>query len=87
MAQDFIEDLAMNFELQQQVELVEGPFEVRIDYLLHDVDAGVYDLFEIKSGSSVRKEHEYDLTFQALVCNANLPMRDFYIVFVNVESY
>ncbi len=49
------------------------------------LQAGVYDLYEVKSSTSVKKEHEYDLAFQALVCAANLPLRDTYVVLVNRE--
>jgi len=85
LAHEFLSTRGEGSELQRQVRLVDGQFEAWLDYLLYDSEAGVYDLYEVKSGTSLNKEHEYDLAFQALVCSANLPMRDYYLVLVNRE--
>ncbi|MDH5607152.1 MAG: DUF2779 domain-containing protein [Anaerolineae bacterium] len=62
-----------------------GKFLARADALLYDPAAEVYDLFEIKSASSVKPEHLYDITFQRLVCEESLPIRDVYLVHLNKD--
>ncbi len=62
-----------------------GPFQVRVDGLLYDPDQDVYDIYEVKSSTSIKKEHYYDLAFQRLVCEASLKVRDVYLVYVNKE--
>jgi len=74
-----------NYDLFWQLMYTDGAFQARSDAVIFDRDAGVYDIYEVKSATSVKKEHEYDLAFQALVCAASLPIRDFYLVHVNKE--
>ena len=64
----------------------DGRFEIRADALILDQDTDVYDLYEIKSSTGVRTDHEYDITFQALLLESALNLRRNYIVHIE-KSY
>ncbi len=83
LAAAYLENLHRGGELQRQVSFSDGPYEARLDFLLRDSRTGVFDLYEVKSSTSVKKDHEYDLAFQVLVCDANIQIRDAYLVLVN----
>ena len=61
----------------------DGRFEIRADALILDRDADVYNLYEIKSSTGVRPDHEYDITFQALLLEATLPLRRSHILHID----
>jgi len=63
----------------------DGPFEARADVMIFDQAAQVYDIYEIKSSTGISKETKYDVTFQQLIFEAKLPVRDFYLVHLNKE--
>lgn len=69
--------------LEFEVVLSDGNYESRIDALVHDVTHHTYDLYEIKSSTSIHTEHKYDVTFQYLVGRATLPINKVYEVHVN----
>ena len=73
-------DSACRVEFQKTFK--DGNFEARIDGLVFDAEAEVYDLYEVKSSTSVKKEHGYDLTFQTLICEANISVRKAYLVYL-----
>jgi hypothetical protein len=58
-------------------------FMARIDALVHDTVHNTYDLYEIKSGTAVKKEYEYDITYQHLILEKLLPLHESYIVHIN----
>ncbi len=58
-------------------------YQIRVDALIHDQQAKAYDLYEIKSSTSVKKDHEIDLTFQVLLLEDQLPLRDVFILHIN----
>ena len=64
----------------------DGRFEIRADALILDQDTDVYDLYEIKSSTGVRTDHEYDITFQALLLESTLNLRRSHIVHIE-KSY
>lgn len=68
-----------------EVVLVDGNFESRIDALVHDVEHDTYDLYEIKSGTSIHSHHKSDITFQYLVGQATLAVHGAYIVHIDRE--
>lgn len=74
-----------NAEISFEQTYVDRHFQARVDGLLHDVDARVYDLFEVKSSSRVKPENIYDLAFQRFVCEAVIPIRHTYLVHLNGE--
>ena len=73
----------------QQAELIwqrpfdNGKYEIRVDALIHDQQANAYDLYEIKSATSVKKDYEIDLTFQVLLLEELLPLRQTTLVHIN----
>ncbi len=87
-----IEDLAMEYlerivvvrynqpEVMCQKRLTDGHFEARSDMVVYDRESRMCDIYEIKSGTSISKTHLYDVTFQRLVAEASLRVRDVYLV-------
>lgn len=61
----------------------DGQFQIRADGLIYDLEAEVYDLYEIKSSTSVKAEHIYGLTFQALLLERFLTLRHAYLVHID----
>lgn len=66
-----------------QTTFIDGEYESRIDALVHDEIYDTYDLYEIKSSTTIHKEHEYDVTFQYLVGQTQLNVHKIYLVRVN----
>lgn len=66
-----------------ETTLTDGNYESRIDALVHDTVHNTYDLYEIKSSTSIHTDHKYDVTFQYLVAKASLPVHKVYLVRVN----
>lgn len=71
--------------LEFEVVLSDGNYESRIDALVHDTKHNTYDLYEIKSSTSIHPEHKYDVTFQHLIATASLPVNKTYLIHVNSE--
>jgi hypothetical protein len=65
--------------------LTDGNYQSRIDALVHDTTNNTYDLYEIKSSTTIHTEHKYDVTFQHLVAKASLPVHKTYLVRVNSD--
>jgi len=72
-----------DFTLSFERTFIDGHFQARVDAIDFDPDEKVYDIYEIKSATSTRKEHKYDVAFQRLVCEANIPIRNVFIVLLN----
>jgi hypothetical protein len=68
-----------------EATLTDGNYESRIDALVHDTVHNTYDLYEIKSSTTIHTEHKYDVTFQYLVGKATLPINKVYLVRVNSD--
>lgn len=68
--------------LIEQLECANEPFFARIDAVIYDRQAGVYDLYEIKSGTSPAK-YVPDVAFQRAVFRSQLPVRHTYLVHLN----
>ena len=58
-------------------------FLARTDALVHDENENRFDLYEIKSGSSVDKEDLYDIAFQTAICKRTIPLRKLFLVHLN----
>ena len=65
--------------------LTDGNYQSRIDALVHDNTNDTYDLYEIKSSTTIHTEHKYDVTFQYLVGKATLLINKTYLVRVNSD--
>ena len=72
-------------EVSTQGTYEDGPYQVRVDALHSDPAGEWVDIYEVKSGTSIKKENYYDVTFQRLVIEASAPVRDVYLVYVNKE--
>jgi hypothetical protein len=88
LARQFLEDHIHSAydsaKLLWQTAVNDGRYEIRTDGLVYDKAAESYDLYEIKSSSKVKQEHEYDLTFQSLVLEAaSMPLRAIYLIHIN----
>jgi len=70
-------------ELVWQQAFDDGQYEIRVDALIHDLAANAWDLYEIKSATSVKKEYEQDVAFQVLILEAHLPLRRTFILHIN----
>lgn len=66
-----------------ETTLRDGDFESRIDALVHDVVHNTYDLYEIKSSTSIKSDHVLDVTYQHLIAKAVLPVHKTYLVRLN----
>ena len=87
LARDFIEKDVMKryaeAELFWQATFDDGQFGIRTDALIWDKQVDVYDLYEIKSGTTISAEQEYDVTFQAIVLEEILKLRRVAIIHIN----
>lgn len=88
-ANQFLEEIILKQYAHGQIYFQptyhDGDFEARADVLIFDEDTGVYDIYEIKSSTSVKKDNLYDATFQLLVCEANIPVRNVFLVHLNKD--
>lgn len=88
-ANQFLEEIILKQYAYGQIHFqptyFDGDFEARADVLIFDQEAGVYDIYEIKSSTSIKKENLYDATFQLLVCEANIPVRNVFLVHLNKD--
>ena len=63
----------------------DGRYEIRVDGLVYDPAADAYDLYEIKSATKIKPEHEYDLAFQSLLLATTLRLRSLYLIHINSD--
>jgi hypothetical protein len=68
-----------------QQTYLDGPFEARCDALVLKPETNTYDLYEIKSSTSVDKENIYDVTYQALVLNNQISIDHFFLLHLDKE--
>jgi hypothetical protein len=70
----------INFET---ILIEDDRYYARLDAAVYFPDSGVWDIYEIKSSSSIKKEHLLDAAFQRLIAMANLYVRGTCIVHIN----
>ncbi|MFO7944537.1 MAG: DUF2779 domain-containing protein [Anaerolineales bacterium] len=88
LAREFIETQLLEgtkSEIIHEKTFVAGNFQARVDTLARDPAEGVIDIYEIKSSTSVKKEDQYDVAFQRLVCEVNVNVRDVFIVHLDPD--
>ncbi len=86
LAREFIETQLLaetKTEIIHEKTFIDGHFQARVDTLSRDPTDGTIDIYEIKSSTSVKKEDQFDVAFQRLVCEANANVRDVFIVILN----
>jgi len=81
--QTFLLPKDADLELIWQPSYDDGRFEIRADALLWDRQADLYDLYEIKSSTSIHKDHVYDLAFQVLLLESQINLRQAFIIHIN----
>lgn len=64
---------------------IDGEFEARTDVLILNPDTNKWDMYEIKSSTSISKQHKYDATFQKLVFSKKYDLGNIYILHLNKE--
>ena len=67
-----------------QEAYVSDEFEIRRDALIKNTD-DTYDLYEVKSSTTIKKEHLYDVTFQSIVMKERTKLNKIFIVTLNKE--
>lgn len=72
-------------ELTLQQTFIDGQFEAIADGVIFDKQAQVFDIYEVKSSTNIKKENLYDATFQMLVSKANLHLRNVYLIHLNKD--
>ena len=89
LARQYLEEhIQANYDQAQlfwQFAYNDGRFEVRADGLVHDLTADAYDLYEIKSSTKVKTEHEVDLAFQTLLLENAFNLRAIYVLHINSD--
>ena len=90
LAREYLEGMieSQKDHLYWQKTFDDGRFQIRVDALIFELGttsqtAGVYDLYEIKSSTTIKKDHEHDLAFQAVLLESLLPLRDTYILHID----
>ena len=67
-----------------QEAYVSDEFEIRRDALIKNID-GTHDLYEVKSSTTIKKEHMYDVAFQAIVMKDTTKLNKIHIVTLNKD--
>jgi hypothetical protein len=87
LARHYLEQVIISkndhLRLHWQPAYDDGRFQIRADALIQDENLGCYDLYEIKSSTSVKKLHEYDLAFQVLLLESRIPVRHVYLLHID----
>ena len=74
-----------HIELIWQKTYCDKNYQVKIDALLYNSRLQSYDIYEVKSSSSVKRENLSDVTFQYLVLKESLPINKVYILHLNQD--
>jgi hypothetical protein len=72
-------------ELEWQQTYTDGQFEARLDALVYKAHTSTYDLYEIKSSTSVDKDIVYDVTFQAVILEKHIHVDHYYVLHLNKD--
>lgn len=72
-------------ELLWQQTYVSGEYQSRADGIIHDLDTDTYDIYEIKSSTSEKKDHLPDATFQTIVIGDTLTIGSIHLLLLNDE--
>jgi len=68
-----------------QMPFTDTQCTVRTDILIHKPSTDSYDLYEVKSGTSVKNENIYDVTYQFLIVNKQIKLDRIFILHLNSE--
>lgn len=71
--------------LDFQKTYTDRQFTVRTDSLIYKPTSDSYDLYEVKSGTSIKKENLYDVTYHFLVVKKQIKLDRVYILHLNSD--
>jgi hypothetical protein len=74
---------AMPEDILIQQTVTTDHFEARADILIRQHGSDVWDIYEIKSSTEVKKEHYYDVTFQTLVLEEQYKIGRVFVMHLN----
>jgi hypothetical protein len=86
LAKEYLENFVKQnpqYKLIWQKTYTDKNYEVKTDTLLHHIESDTYDIYEIKSSTSVDKINIKDVTFQYLVLNKNIKINKIHILHLN----
>jgi len=69
--------------IEFQYEVNDGNYLAQIDILVKDNLHNTVDIYEVKSASHVKHDHEYGITFQHLLAKKLLPVNKTYLLYIN----
>lgn len=77
--------LKPNESFSFQKTFTDNKFPARTDLLTYKPGTDSYDLYEVKSGTSIKKENLYDVTYQFLIVNKQIKIDRVFILHLNSE--
>ena len=89
LAKKYLEEFVVNSDngeyVQFQRTFTDKQFTARTDALVHKPETGSFDLYEIKSSTSLKPEHIIDAAFQFLVVNKEIKVDRVFILHMNKD--
>ncbi len=88
LAKEYLQNFVHNnpqFKLIWQSTYNDKNYEAKADALIHNTETNSYDIYEIKSSTSVDKTNLYDATFQYLVLNKHIKINKVHILHLSAE--
>ncbi len=87
LAKEYLEKFVLKPDenLIFQKTFTDKQFTARTDILIHKSATDSYDLYEVKSGTNVKKENIYDVTYQFLIVNKQIKIDRVFILHLNSE--
>jgi len=83
--QQQVDDAGQGETVEFQQVFTDGPYTARTDALLYKPVSDTYDLYEIKSSTSQKKEHLLDAAYQYLIVKEQLNIDRVFILHMNKE--
>ncbi len=87
LAKEHLENyvIKLDEDLVYQRTFTDRQFIVKMDILIHKPATESYDLYEVKSGTSIKKENIYDVTYQYLVVSKQIKIDRVFVLHLNTE--
>jgi len=73
------------YVLKFQEKYIDGEYSAISDVVIENTKTGEIDLYEIKSSASIKEKHEWDASFQRVVCKASKKVGKVFILIINNE--
>lgn len=89
LARNYLKEFVVNSENGEKVEFqrtfTDKQFTARTDALVYKPETDAFDLYEIKSSTSLKPDHIIDIAFQYLVVNKEIKVDRVYILHMNKD--